>query len=304
MPNGAVGALEVYGWPPFLEAVDAALKAADVMPLRIDSPGIALMSLYVQGDVGAVRAAVEAGLASAKRNSKAVGTVIANPSAAVFASLAPGSHPGSGEGGEGRPRVSPSLALAALQTDGLAPLVEAADVMLKTANVRLGNYQWVGLRCHTVCLVGEIGDARAAIESGVATAKRSSSEVFSCLLANPTPLLGHYLRLEELVPKEERRMPVPLPALGVLEAKGASASAAGTDAMFKAARVRPVKFVRVGLAWLTSFVVGELGAVRTAIEAGQVAASRVDETISCVIPNPLLEAVELFGIPAEAVTRR
>jgi len=36
----------------------------------------------------------------------------------------------------------------------------------------------------------------------------------------------------------------------------------------------------------------------------QVAASRVDETISCVIPNPLLEAVELFGIPAEAVTRR
>jgi microcompartment protein CcmL/EutN len=69
--------------------------------------------------------------------------------------------------------------------------------------------------------------------------------------------------------------------------------------MFKASRVRPVKFIRAGLAWLVTFIIGELGAVQTAIETGQAAASQKGESISTVIPNPHPELLPLFGIEAQ-----
>jgi microcompartment protein CcmL/EutN len=198
--------------------------------------------------------------------------------------------------GEAWGGAAPLLALGSVQTDGVLPLVEAADAMLKAANVQLFNYRWIGLRNHTLCLAGEIGDARTALDVGMNAARRTSGEVFGSLLANPFPLLFSLIGAQ---PTEAEGRGGFIPSLGVLETRGLAASSEGTDAMFKASRVKPVKFIRAGLAWLVTFVIGELGAVQTAIETGQVAASRQGETISTVIPNPHPGLLPLFGIEAQ-----
>ncbi len=302
MLREALGALEVYGFPPFLEAADAVLKAADVVPVRTDSPGIGLLCLYVQGDVGAVRTAVEAGENAAGRTSRSMSMVLANPQIGEVANIweaapAKGTDGQPADGGVrqegGAWGNAAALALGSMQTDGVLPLVEAADAMLKAANVQLFNYRWIGLRNHTLCLSGEIGDARTAVDVGVVTAQRTSSEVFSSVLANPFPLLFGLIGAE---PSTSEGQGGYIPSLGVLETRGLAASCEGTDAMFKASRVKPVKFIRAGLAWLVTFVIGELGAVQTAMEAAQVAASRRGETISTVIPNPHPDLLPLFGI--------
>jgi microcompartment protein CcmL/EutN len=187
-------------------------------------------------------------------------------------------------------------ALGSLQSDGVLPLVEAADAMLKAANVQLFNYRWIGLRNHTLCLSGEIGDARTALDVGMQTAQRTSGEVYGSLLANPFPLLFGIIGAE---PGSADGGGGYIPSLGILETRGLAASSEGSDAMFKASHVKPVKFIRAGLAWLVTFVIGELGAVQTAIETGQAAASQKGESQSNVIPNPHPDLLPLFGIEAQ-----
>ncbi|MEE9202191.1 MAG: BMC domain-containing protein [Dehalococcoidia bacterium] len=301
MPREALGALEVYGFPPFLEAADAMLKAADVIPVRTDSAGIGLLCLYIQGDVGAVRTAVEAGTNAASRSSRSMSMVLANPQIGEVSNIwgaAPAKGAGEPAAGqeEGAWGGALTLALGSIQTDGVLPLVEAADAMLKAANVKLFNYRWIGLRNHTLCMSGEIGDVRTAVDVGMATAQRTSGEVFSSLLANPFPLLFGLIGAEPSPAEDGGGY---IPSLGVLETRGLAASSEGSDAMFKASRVKPVKFIRAGLAWLVTFVIGELGAVQTAVEAAQVAAARQGETISTVIPNPHPDLLPLFGIEVQ-----
>lgn len=68
----ALGMIEVYGYLPAVEALDAALKAANVSLLNVIKVGGGLVSVLVTGDVGATKAAIDAGAAAAER----VGQVI------------------------------------------------------------------------------------------------------------------------------------------------------------------------------------------------------------------------------------
>ena len=63
-----------------IEALDAALKAADVRFVRQDKVGSGLVAVTVEGDVAAVKAAVDAGAESARRVGEVVSVhVIARP---------------------------------------------------------------------------------------------------------------------------------------------------------------------------------------------------------------------------------
>ena len=59
--NLAVGMIETVGLTALLEAVDAALKAADVEMTGWDKVGSGLATAFFKGEVAAVKAAVEAG---------------------------------------------------------------------------------------------------------------------------------------------------------------------------------------------------------------------------------------------------
>ena len=69
----ALGMIETRGLIASIEAADAMLKAANVVLVGTEIIGSGLVSVMVRGDVGAVKAAVEAGSASAAR----LGEVIA-----------------------------------------------------------------------------------------------------------------------------------------------------------------------------------------------------------------------------------
>lgn len=66
MANMAIGMIETKGLTAVVTATDAMLKAASVEFVGWRKIGSGLCSVFVQGDVGSVRAAVDAGAAAAR----------------------------------------------------------------------------------------------------------------------------------------------------------------------------------------------------------------------------------------------
>ena len=80
----ALGMIETRGLVAAIEAADAMVKAANVTLIGSEKIGSGLVSVMVRGDVGAVKAAVEAGGAAAARLGEVVAThVIPRPHADV-----------------------------------------------------------------------------------------------------------------------------------------------------------------------------------------------------------------------------
>ena len=76
----ALGMIETRGLVAAIEAADAMLKAANVTLVGTEKIGSGLVSVMVRGDVGAVKAAVEAGGQSAQKLGEIVAThVIPRP---------------------------------------------------------------------------------------------------------------------------------------------------------------------------------------------------------------------------------
>ncbi len=67
MEKQALGMIETKGLVASVEAADAMVKAANVHLIGKERVGGGLVTVMVRGDVGAVKAAVEAGAAAAKR---------------------------------------------------------------------------------------------------------------------------------------------------------------------------------------------------------------------------------------------
>ena len=72
--NEALGMVETRGLVAAIEAADAMVKAANVILVGSEKIGSGLVSVMVRGDVGAVKAAVEAGGAAAARLGEVVAT--------------------------------------------------------------------------------------------------------------------------------------------------------------------------------------------------------------------------------------
>src|SRR5882724_9648708 len=84
-------------------------------------------------------------------------------------------------------------------------------------------------------------------------------------------------------------------ALGLIETKGLISTIAATDAMCKAANITLAGQIQIGNAFVTTFVRGDVGSVRAAVDAGAQAASAHGELISAhVIPRPERDVIETF----------
>ena len=76
-------------------------------------------------------------------------------------------------------------------------------------------------------------------------------------------------------------------ALGMVETKGLVCLIEAVDAMLKSANVRIIGWDKIGSGLVTAFVVGDVAAVKAAIDAGASAASKIGEVVSVqVIPRP------------------
>jgi ethanolamine utilization protein EutM len=79
--NEAIGLIETRGYVGLVEASDAMVKAANVELIKSIPIGGAMITTIVRGDVGSVKAAVEAGREAVNRVGNLVAShVIARPS--------------------------------------------------------------------------------------------------------------------------------------------------------------------------------------------------------------------------------
>src|SRR5262245_40836892 len=76
-------------------------------------------------------------------------------------------------------------------------------------------------------------------------------------------------------------------ALGMIETKGLVALVEASDAMLKAANVSLIGWQKIGSGLVTALVLGDVAAVKAAVDAGASAAGRVGEVVGVqVIPRP------------------
>ncbi len=89
-----------------------------------------------------------------------------------------------------------SDALGMVETKGLVGAIEAADAMVKAANVTLCGYEKIGSGLVTVMVRGDVGAVKAATDAGAAAA-RAVGEVVS-LHVIPRP----HMDTEKIIPKK------------------------------------------------------------------------------------------------------
>jgi ethanolamine utilization protein EutM len=87
-------------------------------------------------------------------------------------------------------------ALGLIETRGLVASVEAADAMVKAANVRLIGKEHVGGGYVTVMVRGDVGAVKAATDAGAAAAKRVGELVSVHVIPRP------HTDLEKILPQE------------------------------------------------------------------------------------------------------
>jgi ethanolamine utilization protein EutM len=90
-------------------------------------------------------------------------------------------------------------------------------------------------------------------------------------------------------------------ALGMIETKGLITLIEAADSALKAANVQFIGWEKIGSGLVTVFLVGDVAAVKAAVDAGASAAGKVGEVVSVqVIPRPHEELSTLMPKPKGA----
>src|ERR1700716_2338177 len=89
----------------------------------------------------------------------------------------------------------PLEALGMIETKGLIGAVEAADAMVKTANVVLVGKEYIGAGYVTVMVRGDVGAVKAATDAGAAAARRVGELVSVHVIPRP------HEEVERILPK-------------------------------------------------------------------------------------------------------
>ena len=76
-------------------------------------------------------------------------------------------------------------ALGLIETKGLVAAIEAADAMVKTANVVLTGKEFIGSGYVTIAVRGDVGSVKAATEAGAAAARRVGELVSVHVIPRP-----------------------------------------------------------------------------------------------------------------------
>jgi microcompartment protein CcmL/EutN len=84
-------------------------------------------------------------------------------------------------------------AIGLIETRGLVGSIEAADAMVKAANVGLMGEERIGGGYVTVIVKGDVGAVKAAVDAGAAAAKRVGELVSVHVIPRPHPELDMIL---------------------------------------------------------------------------------------------------------------
>jgi microcompartment protein CcmL/EutN len=88
-------------------------------------------------------------------------------------------------------------ALGMIETKGLVGAIEAADTMVKSANVMLIGYQKIGSGLVTVMVRGDVGAVKAAVDAGSSAAAKVGELVSTHVIPRP------HTDVEKILPKTQ-----------------------------------------------------------------------------------------------------
>lgn len=201
--------------------------------------------------------------------------------------------------------MSDAYSLALLEVGNLSPALMVADICSKAAGVHLMGIESTDGADQCIKLVGPAGDVEHAVREGEALARKMGSRTLLTVLPAPveatrvladcppiySPLLGLY---DYRVPRDDSM--TTSDALGLLETQGLVAALHATDDMLKASNVTLVGKEKIGAAYVTIMVRGDVAAVQTAIETGTQTVQRLGGTLimADVIARPHPELAALL----------
>ncbi len=175
--------------------------------------------------------------------------------------------------------------IALIEIGNLSPALLAADRCVKSSNVRIINIESTDGQAQCIKLAGSPADVAEAAEQAVALAKEMGASAFWTVLARPleelnslinnkpsfSPTYGDY---DTRVAKE-KSMSSPIESVGLLETQGLVAALHATDDMLKSASVKLVGKEKIGSAYVTIMIKGDVAAVQSAIATGKATVERL-----------------------------
>jgi ethanolamine utilization protein EutM len=96
---------------------------------------------------------------------------------------------------QANPMDIPRDALGMVETKGFIGSVEAADAMVKAANVLLVGTEYIGAGLVTVLIRGDVGAVKASTDAGAAAARRVGELVSVHVIPRP------HAEVERILPK-------------------------------------------------------------------------------------------------------
>ena len=199
----ALGMIEVYGRVGAIEGLDSALKAANVSLVNMIRVGGGLTSVFVEGDVGSVKASIDAAAAAAERVGKLISAhVIPRPDAAVREMLDIASNDEfngnkSGSGGNAEPKVQEETGQAdAAGADELCGKTEAV-VDVQTG---LGETEAV------VNAEAEIAEAEAVVNAEAEIVEEEAGTAEVHISVKPKVHPADYEELEKMTVAQLRKL--------------------------------------------------------------------------------------------------
>ncbi|NMM65352.1 BMC domain-containing protein [Clostridium sp. P21] len=89
-------------------------------------------------------------------------------------------------------------ALGLVETIGLVPALEAADKMLKAANVELISYENIGSTLVTIMVKGDVGAVKSAVEAGAAAAAAIGKLTAHNVMPRPISEVGDIVSVHDI----------------------------------------------------------------------------------------------------------
>ena len=188
-------------------------------------------------------------------------------------------------------------ALGLIETVGMVPAIEAADKMLKAANVELISYENIGSTLVTIMVKGDVAAVKAAVEAGAAAAAAIGKLTAQNVMPRPIKAVGDIVSVHDIDTEEQIQMDK-FEALGLIETFGIVFVLEAADAMCKAADVELIGFENVASGYISVLVRGDVGACKTAVETGVRAVEDMGAEVysSVVIASPHQDLEKIIGL--------
>jgi carbon dioxide concentrating mechanism protein CcmO len=192
-------------------------------------------------------------------------------------------------------------ALGLIETTGMLPALNAADKMLKAADVELISYENIGSTLVTVMIKGDVEAVRVAVNAGAEAAAAIGNLTAHNVMPRPIKAIGdivsvHDVDADDSLEKKDSSKEKH-EALGLIEVFGLVFLLQAADAMCKAAGVELIGYENVASGYISVLTHGDVDACKAAVEAGEKAVKDMGGEVysSVVIARPHSELDKIIS---------